>query len=277
MSSFAPKPPMAAVAAAATGVLALTILHQRRSSAKSDDDAAPPPPPPAFATSPGGAPAAWTRTLDAQTIAAARASRAIAAADLQGMLTHKGDLESVLDALAKNVKWGPFTATSGLELEYLLNAATNLLDKSVAHQITRMTLDVLRARFVKRVAAGGQPLLLVGGEVGGGVMVAQCAAAAAISHPDVASNCDFAYMRKKRKTSGTLQQLEAPPHITARSPESPALDAVWLDETNSTGSELLKVSESTPKNNQQKNKSKTSPIYRISHDPRRPYVHKLNE
>ena len=48
----------------------------------------------------------------------------------------------------------------------------------------------------------------------------------------------FAYCRKKRKTSGTLQQLEAPTAITSRTPSSPPLKALWLDDANSTGSSL---------------------------------------
>ena len=46
----------------------------------------------------------------------------------------------LLDACARNIKTGPFKATSGLELAYLLNAATNLLDSQAAPVATRMTL-----------------------------------------------------------------------------------------------------------------------------------------
>ena len=180
----------------------------------------------------------WVQSLDLQTIDQARETCRIPKAELLEMLGHKEDYECVLDALARNIKMGPFTATSGLVLEYLLNAATSLLDHTVAHVVTRMTLDVLQTRFCP--GRGESTVLVVGGEVGGGVMVGQCAAAASLSHPDVAAGFDFAYMRKKKKSSGTLQQLEAPPHITSRTPTSTEMQAVWLDEANSTGSEMLK-------------------------------------
>lgn len=162
-------------------------------------------------------PAAWAASLDAATIAAARSSCRLRKEALLGLLQRKDDYEQLLDACARNVKMGPFTATSGLDLAYLLNAATNLLDHRAAPVATRMTLDVLRSRFMP--GAEGEKILVVGGEVGGGIMAGQCAALAAVSHPEICQRCDFAYMRKKRKTSGTLQQLEAPSHITQRTPE----------------------------------------------------------
>merc|ERR1712083_839526 len=103
----------------------------------------------------------------------------------------------------------------GLELPYLLNAATSLLDKSVAMQLTRMTLDVLTAKFKSRMK-DDEKLVVVGGEMGGGVMAAQCCAVAPLTHKDLGDWCDFGYMRKDRKKSGTKQQLEAPPHLTDR-------------------------------------------------------------
>jgi len=179
----------------------------------------------------------WANALNVSAIAAARSSCRLVKGKLVDMLGCKDDYDRLLDACARNIKMGPFLATSGLELEYLLNAATNLMDLHSAPVATRMTLDVLQARFLN--SEGGK-ILVVGGEVGGGIMAGQCAAMAEVSHPDVVKRCDFAYMRKKKKTSGTLQQLEAPNHITQRTPQSEPLRAVWLDETNSTGSELLK-------------------------------------
>ena len=49
---------------------------------------------------------------------------------------------------------------------------------------------------------------------------------------------DFVYCRKRKKGSGTCQQLEGPQFITDRGPGSPQLRAVWLDDANSTGSSL---------------------------------------
>ena len=159
----------------------------------------------------------WVASLDAPTIAAARSSCRLRKEALLRLLVREDDYEQLLDACARNVKMGPFKATSGLDLTYLLNAATNLLDHQAAPMATRMTLDVLRCRFMP--GAVGEKILVVGGEVGGGIMVGQCAALAALGYPDICQRCDFAYMRKKRKTSGTLQQLEAPSHITQRTPE----------------------------------------------------------
>lgn len=167
----------------------------------------------------------------------ARGSYGLKGPELVKMLSQKADYKDGLEACARNVKMGPFTASSGLVLDYLLNAATSTLDKDVAMQITRMTLDVINNRFKP---SNGEMILVIGGEMGGGVMSSQCVAVAPLTHKHMLQWCDFAYMRKKRKESGTLQQIEAPNHITSRTPSSPAMKAVWLDECNSTGSELLK-------------------------------------
>lgn len=167
----------------------------------------------------------------------ARGSYALKGEELRALCSHKEDYMGGLLACARNVKMGPFTATSGLVLEYLLNAATSLLDKEVAMQLTRMTLDVIGGRFRQ---PNDEVILVIGGEMGGGVMSAQCVALSPITHKHLLKWCDFAYMRKKRKESGTLQQIEAPNHITSRTPKSPLMKAVWLDEANSSGAELLK-------------------------------------
>jgi orotate phosphoribosyltransferase len=49
---------------------------------------------------------------------------------------------------------------------------------------------------------------------------------------------DFVYIRKQRKKSGTCQQLEGGSHITTRSSASPLVDALWVDDVNSTGASL---------------------------------------
>jgi len=188
----------------------------------------------------------WAKDLSLDDINRGRSTCALCRDKVLMMMTEKEDYEKVLDACVKNVKMGPFKATSGVELEYLLNAATSLLDKTVAFKVTRMTLDVLLRHFLRQhqrlveVLANRETVLVIGGEVGGGVMVAQCTALAPVAHKDVVDCCDFAYMRKEKKKSGTLQQMEAPNHITSRTPESLPMLAIWLDEANSTGSELLK-------------------------------------
>ena len=65
----------------------------------------------------------------------------------------------------------------------------------------------------------------------GGVMVGQCAALAALTHAHLLPAVDFVYLRKKRKSSGTMQQLEGPNHISSRTPASPPLSAVVLSTT----------------------------------------------
>lgn len=175
-----------------------------------------------------------SRSLEAR----ARGSFGMDPERLQRILSVKSDFDEALQACARNVKMGPFTATSGMVLEYLLNAATSLLDKTVSMQISRMTLDVISANF--EPARQGEVIFVIGGEMGGGVMAGQCCAVAPLTHNYLLSRLDFAYMRKQRKESGTLQQLEAPNHITSRTPESPAVNAIWLDECNSSGAELLK-------------------------------------
>eukprot|EP00933_Yihiella_yeosuensis_P054497 TRINITY_DN5296_c0_g1_i1.p1 TRINITY_DN5296_c0_g1~~TRINITY_DN5296_c0_g1_i1.p1 ORF type:complete len:244 (-),score=49.31 TRINITY_DN5296_c0_g1_i1:185-916(-) len=172
---------------------------------------------------------------DEATLKRARSSYAVPKEELEAVLTEKKDYEEVLAACARNVKMGPWTATSGLILEYYLNAATNLLDKAIAAQCTRMTLDLIRARFKP---ADGSTILVVGMEMAGGIMAGQCAALAPITHPDMLSWCDFVYCRKDRKKSGTCQQLEGPNHITTRTPESPAWGAVWIDDAMSSGGSM---------------------------------------
>lgn len=197
-------------AAAASGLVVIWLRRQQKAAARASGHPVP----------------AWATALSASTIATARSSYRLHKDTLIDMLGCKDDYEKLLGACAKNVKMGPFTATSGLELEYLLNAATNLMDHESAPVATRMALDVLWAHFLNGKIADGGKILVVGGEVGGGIMAAQCAAMAAVSHPDVGKRCDFAYMRKKKKTSGTLQQLEAPNIITSRTPRRLVL--IWI-------------------------------------------------
>merc|ERR1712039_746985 len=72
----------------------------------------------------------------------------------------------------------------------------------------------------------------------GGVMVGQCTALAAVTHPDMLEWCDFVYCRKEKKKSGTAQQLEGPQFIVDRCPDSPPVKAVFLDDALSSGGSL---------------------------------------
>jgi orotate phosphoribosyltransferase len=165
----------------------------------------------------------------------ARGSCRVAKEDM--VLTNKDDYEFVRRAIAANVKIGPFIATSGLELPYYLNAATSLLDKHAATPTTRMVLDLIQSRFCAPRA--GRKLLVVGIEMAGGVMAGQCTAIVSMTHPQMMEQCDFVYCRKTKKTSGTMQQLEGPSFITGRTPESEMIEAVWLDDANSSGGVVL--------------------------------------
>ena len=51
-------------------------------------------------------------------------------------------------------------------------------------------------------------------------------------------NINYIYIRKKRKTTGTCQQLEAPLQFTSRTPSSPLIQAIWIDDCLSTGTSL---------------------------------------
>ena len=95
-----------------------------------------------------------------------------------------------------------------------------------------------------------EPLLLVGMELAGGMLVSQFAAFASTLHEEKAKASspppksvyeafDFLYVRKSRKTTGTCQQLEGEQKFTTRTPESPVLYAIWIDDALSTGTSLL--------------------------------------
>mmetsp|Transcript_15558 Transcript_15558/g.33798 ORF Transcript_15558/g.33798 Transcript_15558/m.33798 type:complete len:240 (-) Transcript_15558:53-772(-) len=168
-------------------------------------------------------------------VQAARASKAIPEEELRQALSNKEDYDYVLQACANNVKMGPWHATSGLVLEYYLNAATNMLDKHVATPIARMVLDVVCHKFKPE---GDGKLLLVGMEMAGGVMVGQATAVAPITHPHMLEWCDFVYCRKDRKKTGTVQQLEGPQFIVDRKPDSPAQPAIFLDDALSSGGSM---------------------------------------
>lgn len=68
------------------------------------------------------------------------------------------------------------------------------------------------------------------------MLVCQLASA---NNPHLKNSFDFLYVRKARKTTGTAQQLEGPTRFTTRTPNSPPLYAVWLDDALSTGSSML--------------------------------------
>ena len=88
-----------------------------------------------------------------------------------------------------------------------LNAGTNFLDKRVAPVIARSLLDIIAHRCTGTYTPDDR-VLIVGMEVAGGMMVSQLAAIASVTHPVLTEMVDFVYCRKRRKASGTCQQLE---------------------------------------------------------------------
>ena len=138
---------------------------------------------------------------------------------------------TVIEKVTKNRKRGPFIATSGLKLDYYLNASTNFLDKRVSSDILKIMSYTLEKIVIPSVREDGVPLCIVGSEMAGGVMVSQLCCSEFASRTD----CEFVYMRKKRKTSGTCQQLEGPQAITKRDGSSSRMHAIWIDDCLSSG------------------------------------------
>jgi hypothetical protein len=115
-----------------------------------------------------------------------------AAVQQPGVMTAPEDYDTILDGIMENVKWGPFRATSGIEIPYYLNVSTNMLDQKVAGKIARLAVDLvetyLRPPSLTAAAAGGpggggggasfQKTVIVGPEMAGGALVAQMAALA---------------------------------------------------------------------------------------------------
>lgn len=151
--------------------------------------------------------------------------------------------QQLLAGFARNAKTQPggFKATSGVVLRYYLNLSTNFMDTEISPIVVKCITKLLLKLYDEIVALGdfelqeGDKVIVVGMEVAGGMMVSQFAAA---GHPELNNKFDFVYMRKERKKSGTVQQLEGPKKITERTPESTPIKAVWIDDVNSTGSSL---------------------------------------
>mmetsp|Transcript_9811 Transcript_9811/g.14470 ORF Transcript_9811/g.14470 Transcript_9811/m.14470 type:complete len:243 (+) Transcript_9811:42-770(+) len=152
----------------------------------------------------------------------------------------KNTYDEVLKGVARNCKMGPFKATSGIMIPYYLNASTNFLDKTLADKIIKVIQGYIE-KVVKPLAPkgyyeNGGKLLNVGMEVAGGMMVSQLAAT---NTNEMDKFCNYVYMRKERKSSGTCQQLEGPQFLTNRTPDSEVMYGVWIDDALSTGSSML--------------------------------------
>ena len=151
--------------------------------------------------------------------------------------------QELLKGFARNAKTQPggFKATSGVVLRYYLNLSTNFMDTEISPIIVKVVTKFLLKLYDEIISHGscqlreGDKVIVVGMEVAGGMMVSQFAST---GNKELNSKFDFVYMRKERKKSGTAQQLEGPKWITERTPESPPIKAVWVDDVNSTGSSL---------------------------------------
>jgi orotate phosphoribosyltransferase len=148
--------------------------------------------------------------------------------------TTKELYDKVAQGMAKNVKMGPFKATSGIILPYYLNATTNFLDKHMAPLVMQIMTDYLH-NYILPLLPSGEEVLIVGMEVAGGILVSQLASNAT----KLGEWADFCYVRKSQKESGTQQQLEGPNEFTLRTPKSKELLAIWIDDALSTGDSLV--------------------------------------
>lgn len=137
----------------------------------------------------------------------------------------------VLEGIAHNVKMGPFTATSGVILPYYLNSATNFFDPIIAPKLT-LVFSLILGNWLPHTS---EKYLVCGPEMAGGILAGQLAAA---NLEKLNAICDFIYIRKAQKSTGTCQQLEGPNPYTRRTPSSPPIKGVWVDDANSTGSSL---------------------------------------
>ena len=142
--------------------------------------------------------------------------------------------DEVLQGLARNVKLGPFTATSGVIVPYYLNASTNFLDTNIAPKIVALFAKFMIAWLP--MLCGNEKYIVCGMEAAGGIVASQLATA---GNSDLNQLADFVYIRKEKKTSGTCQQLEGPNFITQRTSDSQVVKGVWVDDANSTGSSLM--------------------------------------
>ena len=143
----------------------------------------------------------------------------------------------VQEGILKNVKTKPggFKATSGAILKYYLNLSTNFLDAEIAPKLINLLATVLVNMVAELAPAPGEKIVVIGPEVAGGMLVCQLAT---WHCPALHQHYDFVYMRKQRKMTGTAQQLEGAQKYTSRTPTSPNVKCVWIDDVNSTGSSL---------------------------------------
>jgi len=140
--------------------------------------------------------------------------------------------QEVLDGMVENVKMGPFTATSGVKLPYYLNLATNFMDKQLSVKILDLFALNIFDLFGDLIEEK-KLQIVVGVEVAGGILVSQLCTLRNSPLP-----MDFIYMRKHKKTTGTAQMLEGLQKYTSRSPSSPEIGALWIDDCMSTGESL---------------------------------------
>eukprot|EP01028_Stygiella_incarcerata_P003793 TRINITY_DN17913_c0_g1_i1.p1 TRINITY_DN17913_c0_g1~~TRINITY_DN17913_c0_g1_i1.p1 ORF type:complete len:177 (-),score=34.82 TRINITY_DN17913_c0_g1_i1:118-591(-) len=116
-----------------------------------------------------------------------------------------GVYEEVLHGIARNVKMGPFKATSGLTLPYYLNSSTNFMDKTLAPKIIQLFEHEINESFAPTYR--DKKVVCIGMEAAGGMLVSQLCASSALTG-GLADWADFLYMRKGKKKTGTAQQLE---------------------------------------------------------------------
>ena len=154
-------------------------------------------------------------------------------------------------AFARNARLPPagashFQATSGARLPYYLNLATNLLDPDLSRRVADAVILLLHRVAAATLHDWGdapsrrQRVFCVGPAMAGGTLVSQICTRWTQHDCARSGPLTFVYMRKERKQSGTLQQLEGPQEATSRTPASPPAPGIWVDDVLSTGRSLSK-------------------------------------
>eukprot|EP01126_Amoeba_proteus_P023022 TRINITY_DN23178_c0_g1_i1.p1 TRINITY_DN23178_c0_g1~~TRINITY_DN23178_c0_g1_i1.p1 ORF type:complete len:284 (+),score=63.24 TRINITY_DN23178_c0_g1_i1:79-930(+) len=148
----------------------------------------------------------------------------------------KQDYEDVLVGIVRNTKFGNWMTSSGISIPYYLELPTNLMEKTLNRKIVSIMKDLLNKIVKPLFVEKDLPVLLVGPEVSGGILVSQLATS---GDEELESWVEFVYMRKQKKGTGTRQQIEGIESVTNRNPDSPPISVIWIDDVMSTGKSLL--------------------------------------
>ena len=159
--------------------------------------------------------------------------------------TTNKEISHLAQVFASNAKLPPppqtfFSATSGAKLKYYMNISTNLLIPAISKLTTTHLKRMVHTAMseLSNTIPNEADIYCIGPETAGGILVSQ------LCHSwneqdEQLTPLNFIYLRKKRKTTGTEQQLEGPSFITNRTSKSALAYGIWLDDIVSTGNSLL--------------------------------------